>query len=107
MDNARNKHGPENCSNCQQHGIKGAPPGVMMQPGIENQEASTTIRQGIDIPLLIRTLITRMPRDSAARSRAPAFWRRMLPDKPAFQPVMGEVCKLIKKMKYNFVLTHK
>lgn len=95
MDNAHNKHGPVFGPVCRVHDCRGAPPGVMKPPWYKKprDEVSNTVETAE--PWHRKDLVTHRPRDSAARSRAPAVWRRAYPGKPALKPVMGEVYPVV------------
>ena len=92
MDNAHNKHGPVFGPVCRVHGNRGAPPGVIEPQWSNRPRDKVSMIQGEVIPRYHRIPVTHRPRDSAARSRAPALWRRPAPGKPASKPVQGEVC---------------
>jgi len=97
MDNAHNKHGPVSGPVCRVHGNRGAPPGVIEQPGINKPRDEVTTGEWGEIPMALRDLITHRPRDSAARSRAPDRWRTV-PGKPALGPVTGEVRPVVNEI---------
>lgn len=91
MDNIYNNRGPVFGPACIVQYNRGAPPGVIIPDWPKPPWGKVFLYHREVHSGFCRNLVTHRPRESAARGRSPSHWRRILPGKPAFGPVQGEV----------------